>query len=173
LKKSVSIFEGEKKEMKKKLNSMEAYINQMEEALCHELKRRRQIENDHKSLQKETKTLAHNFKTKIVKLEKAKRKIKIQQDSKSDTLKYAGVTLLFKTLDSSSKRKQDKAFRIWACETSKSRTISNQMGAARQIADQLETTKEKIFALKSHFKEEELLNEENSRKSSNADFSPY
>merc|ERR1719491_163511 len=70
LSKTISSFEQDKRELKKKLNSMEAYINQMEEALCHELKRRRQIENDHKSLQKETKTLAHNYKTKVVHLEK-------------------------------------------------------------------------------------------------------
>ena len=113
---SLQQLEGGQADLKKKLKSRKAYIKQLEDALSHEVKHRRDMENTLSSAQKEKKALAVEYQSKTEELESAQKEIK----------------------------KKDHA-------------VAEQMNVARNLAKQLQTTKQKIYALKHHLQQEGLL----------------
>ena len=113
---SLAILEKEKYDLITQLKNMQLYIKQVEQSLCTELKRRRKMEQELKSVKRENKSLIVEYK------------------SNSEAL-----------------RETKKAL------TKKSRDVDEQVDVARQLAHQLQTTKNKIIALKAHLKREGLL----------------
>ena len=113
---SLQQLEGGQADLKKKLKSRKAYIKQLEDALSHEVKHRRDMENTLSSAQKEKKALAVEYQSKTEELESAQKEIK-----------------------------------------KKEHAVAEQMNVARNLAKQLQTTKQKIYALKHHLQQEGLL----------------
>eukprot|EP00554_Chaetoceros_debilis_P012943 CAMPEP_0194117642 /NCGR_PEP_ID=MMETSP0150-20130528/32199_1 /TAXON_ID=122233 /ORGANISM="Chaetoceros debilis, Strain MM31A-1" /LENGTH=130 /DNA_ID=CAMNT_0038808755 /DNA_START=33 /DNA_END=422 /DNA_ORIENTATION=+ len=114
-------YEKQHTELKKKLSSRKAYVGQLEEALSHEVKHRREIESLLTTAQRDKKSLASDYDSKINELASAQEEIEM-----------------------------------------KSHAVQEQRNVARQLAKQLHTTKQKIFALKSHLQSEGLLKKEGS-----------
>jgi len=56
--------------------------------------------------------------------------------------------LLNQMFDRNTKLQIGKAFRKWSCETSKYHALSDQIDVAREMASQLQKTREKLAALK-------------------------
>ena len=112
----ISILENEKTNLSFQLNNMQKYVKQIEQSLCTELKRRRKLDSELKSLKIE------------------KKSILVDCHSKSEALGEAKKAL-----------------------ARKSRDVVEQVDVARQLAHQLQSTKNKIVALKAHLKREGLL----------------
>jgi hypothetical protein len=66
--------------------------------------------------------------------------------------KRAAVRLIGKVLERRSDVTKAVAFRQWACQTSAIRAVSQQGDAAAALAQQLQTTREKLLILKRHLK---------------------
>jgi chromosome segregation ATPase len=113
---SLQQLEVGRADLKKKLKNRKAYIKQLEDALSHEVKHRRDMENNLSSAQKEKKALAVEYQSKTEELESAQKEIK-----------------------------------------KKEHAVAEQMNVARNLAKQLHTTKQKIYALKHHLQQEGLL----------------
>lgn len=117
---SLKELEESKSELKRRLKGRKSYIKQLEDALSHEVKHRRETEVMLNSAMEEKRALATEYRT------------------KSDELSVAQKTV-----------------------EEKSSAVEEQMKVARQLAKQLHTTKQKIFALKQHLQNEGLLKDGN------------
>jgi len=117
---SLKEVENNKSELKKKLRSRKSYTKQLEDALSHEVKHRRDTEGMFNVAMEEKRALATAFRTKSNELSLAQKRVE-----------------------------------------EKSHAVEEQMKVARQLAKQLHTTKQKIFALKQHLQKEGLLKDGN------------
>jgi len=122
---ALDIVEQQKYDLTKKMKNMHLYIKQLEDSLCIELKRRRHLDKELKSVLKEK----ERFKTELSEAQKALAK--------------------------------------------KSRAVEEQVDVAKQLAHQLQTTKHKIIALKSHLKHEGLLQDASTPKAGRRKESPH
>jgi chromosome segregation ATPase len=89
LKISLIELEGGKAELKKKLKSRKAYIKQLEDALSHEVRHRRDMENTLSSTQQEKKALAVDYQSKTKELESAQKEIKEKEDAVAEQMNVA------------------------------------------------------------------------------------
>ena len=89
LKTSLIELEDGKAELKKKLKSRKAYIKQLEDALSHEVRHRRDMENTLSSTQQEKKALAVDYQSKTKELESAQKEIKEKEDAVAEQMNVA------------------------------------------------------------------------------------
>jgi len=117
---SLKELEKDKADLKRKLKSRKVYIKQLEDALSHEVKHRRETDKHLNSVMEEKRVLVTENRTKSEELSLTKKRVE-----------------------------------------EKSNAVQEQMKVARQLARQLHTTKQKIFALKQHLQQEGLLKDGN------------
>ena len=92
---------------------------------------------------------------------------------KNQVRKGAAVTMLIETLHRCDRRKLATAFRQWSCETGKIQALGSQKEFAKHMANQLQQTRSKFIALKSHLCKSGLLSEDDRRQFSLAPSSIY
>jgi len=130
--------------------NMRSYIDGVEKALGRELALRRLAEEK-----------LRDIKEKIESEAKEDGEVEDQNDEiskmkngteRSSALMKAGASrLIFQILDRKAKAQMGRAFRQWVCTTREGAVVSSQINVAREMAHQLETTKQKLEVLKSYF----------------------
>jgi chromosome segregation ATPase len=136
LERLVSHHESERDVLEKKLESMNKVFHDMEERLNRESSWKEAAEKELASLRE-----GLEMKDTIP-----------SSDEARAAAKMAAGRLIVNCLETKSKLTKAACFRQWACSTSALRAVSQQSYAAAALAQQLETTREKLVILKRHLK---------------------
>jgi chromosome segregation ATPase len=136
LERLVSHHESERDILEKKLESMNKIFHDMEDRLNQESSWKEAAEKELASLRDglDLKDTIHC------------------SDEGRAAAKMAAGRLIVNCLENKSKLNKAACFRQWACSTSALRAVAQQSYAAAALAQQLETTREKLVILKRHLK---------------------
>jgi DNA repair exonuclease SbcCD ATPase subunit len=136
LERLVSHHESERDVLEKKLESMNKIFRDMEERLNRDSSWKEAAEKELASLREGL---------------GLKETIHCSDEGRA-AAKMAAGRLIVNCLESKSKLTKAGIFRQWACSTSALRAVAQQSYAAAALAQQLETTREKLVILKRHLK---------------------
>merc|ERR1712238_385707 len=160
LRDSIVDHENERKDLHHKTKVMQSSVNEMEHSSKAESIRRKKIQKDYHLLQRKTKTLFQDCRSGKIEILKGPQ-VEIDDTNGSNDKKktlVAASMLLNQMFDRNTKLQIGTAFRKWSCETSKCHAFSDQIDVAREMASQLQKTREKLAALKIHLNKDGLLN---------------